>query len=167
MIFYQGLLESKIWSEKHQKIVVDFSPDGVFETDDEEIIETLNEMGYPTEFDRQEWERTGRFPRKGGFQNVGKVDKLPSGRPSVEDYKPGQQTPVRAPDAPPMPATETADLHTATADKVVKRKKIPAMPKKATPKKKASATKKKAAPPKQAEVKPRKKIARRSKTSKK
>lgn len=159
MIFYQGLLESKIWSEKQQKIVVDFSPNGVFETDDEEIIELLNKMEYPTQADRLEWEKTGRYPRRGGFHRLGEKPNLPSGRPAIEDYEPGKQTPVRAANAPSMPATEKAELAstlppTPAADKVVKRKKATTAKKKTSSKKVPVTTK------------PKKKIARRSKTNK-
>ena len=84
MKFYQGLLPRIIWDASKNKILLEFSTEGIFETEDENLIKLLRGKGYPLEADLIELERTGRLPHGGFEKSIGDHD-LPSGRSPVED----------------------------------------------------------------------------------
>ena len=107
MRFYQGLLPRMIWSPSDNKVLVDFSPNGEFETEDEDLIKLLRGKGYPIYGDMLELEATGTLPH-GGFEKVIEDGELPSGRPSIEEEVTGQKAKVRPRNI--LPATEAQDL---------------------------------------------------------
>lgn len=116
MKFYQGLLPRIIWDPSKNTALLEFDDNGVFETDDENLIKLLRGKGYLLDMDMAELERTGRLPH-GGFEKVGE-ENLPSGRPAVEDdtHIHGQKPLVRARQ---MPATEAADVGTTREEPVM------------------------------------------------
>lgn len=84
MRFYQGLLPAVIWDPKVGAPMVEFK-NGIFDTDDEKIIERLRADGYLVEEDLEVLKAGGRLEH-GGFTDGTSVDgQLPSGKPPVEE----------------------------------------------------------------------------------
>ncbi len=84
MRFYQGLLPAIIWDPKVGAAIVEFK-DGIFDTEDEKIIDRLHADGYLVEEDLAILEAGGRLDH-GGFTDGTSVDNmLPSGKPPVEE----------------------------------------------------------------------------------
>lgn len=107
MKFYQGLLPRILWDPSKNTILLEFSQNGTFETEDENLIKLLRGKGYPVEADLIELERTGRLPH-GGFEKVIGEHDLPSGRSSVED--PDSVHGVKPQVRPRIPETEKEQL---------------------------------------------------------
>lgn len=84
MRFYQGLLPAIIWDPKVKAPKVEFK-NGIFDTDDEDIIIFLKKEGYLIEEDVKILEAGGNIDH-GGFEPQVPVDKdLPSGRAPMDD----------------------------------------------------------------------------------
>jgi hypothetical protein len=85
MRFYQGLLPRIIWDPSEGKPLVEFSLEGVFETEDEKIIKCLKRDGYLVQRDLDELERTGKLAHGGFEKPIVDERELPSGRKPIED----------------------------------------------------------------------------------
>ncbi len=116
MRFYQGLLPAVIWDPKVGAPMVEFK-NGIFDTEDEEIIERLYADGYLVEEDLKVLEAGGRLEH-GGFTDGTSIDgQLPSGKPPVEEpEKFGGQplTPAGNVSHDNLPADEEAEMATIT-----------------------------------------------------
>lgn len=84
MRFYQGLLPAIVWDAKVGAPKWEFK-NGVFDTDDENLINELLDYGYLTREDVAILEAGGTLPH-GGFEPQPPIDsQLPSGRPPMDD----------------------------------------------------------------------------------
>jgi hypothetical protein len=84
MRFYQGLLPAIVWDKVVGAPKWEFK-NGVFDTDDENLINELLDYGYLTREDVAILEAGGTLPH-GGFEPQPPIDsQLPSGRPPMDD----------------------------------------------------------------------------------
>lgn len=120
MRFYQGLLPAVIWDKEIRAPSVEFK-NGVFDTEDEKLIEMLTTKGYLTRVDIQTLEDGGTLDH-GGFERQVFDEDLPSGRPPMDNPEIAGGDPLIAqartmgPSADKLPSNENADLarHTAS-----------------------------------------------------
>lgn len=92
MRFYQGLLPAIVWDAKVGAPKWEFK-NGVFDTDDENLINELLDYGYLTREDVAILEAGGTLPH-GGFGPQPPIDsQLPSGRPPMDDPDAAQNQP--------------------------------------------------------------------------
>ena len=109
MRFYQGLLPAIQWDKETNSPKVEFVK-GVFDTDDEELINFLFDKGYLVEEDVEELMAGGRLDH-GGFEPQKPVV-LPSGRPPMDnpEMAHGGTPHHRAPLGDTLPESEQAEL---------------------------------------------------------
>lgn len=88
MRFYQGGRPAVIWNPETKKPDVEFNQ-GVFETEDERLIELLRSKGYLTQMEQEKLVALGTVPH-GGFEGQGPTVEgaataAPHAVPKVED----------------------------------------------------------------------------------